>query len=120
EQRCVAEDAERREAIAEKAHRMVLQRQAGRHVILDNQLAERHGGKRDRRFREKLLTQMWGEERQRLIFLARRWSRFRRGGISSSSELALLPPPLLGGVGRGGAGLWEGFAICARPPDPHP
>ncbi len=55
-QSCVADGAERAEAIAEKTHWMVLERQSGRHVILDDLLAERHGRKRDGLFGEKFVA----------------------------------------------------------------
>src|SRR4029077_18049027 len=50
----VAQGAEPREALAQEAYGMLLQRQARRHIILDHMLAKRHGWERDPRFREKL------------------------------------------------------------------
>ena len=66
-QRRVAHGAERGEALAEEAHRMLLQRQAGGHIILHDMLGERHGGKRDRRLREQFVAHMRGKERQLFI-----------------------------------------------------
>ena len=61
----IAHDAEPREAIAEEGDGMLLQRQAGRQVVLRHVLAERHGGQCNLRLREKLVAHVRGEQGQR-------------------------------------------------------
>ena len=60
----IALGAERGEAFAEKTHRMLFQRQPGRHVIFHDVLAERHCRKRDRGFGKQFVAQMRRQERQ--------------------------------------------------------
>lgn len=63
----IGDGAKGREAVAEEPHRVRFQRQAGRHVVLDDMLGERHGGEHDFRLGEKLVAQMRREQRQRAL-----------------------------------------------------
>ena len=82
----VADGAERGEAVAEEAHRMLFQRQPGRDVILHDMLAERHGRQRDGWFREKLVAQMRRQQRQCIVGLQRCDSCARAGADADHVE----------------------------------
>jgi hypothetical protein len=54
----VAEHAERVQALTKEAYRMFFQRKPGRHVILDDMFAQRHGGEYDIRLGKNLVAEM--------------------------------------------------------------